>query len=336
MSNTFVEANCGCDKLNKGDLKKKIILFSVLAAMVPCIIETLLIPVISEILADSSVRIGAESLLGFLVAAIRLAFLSWGGYKITRSKEGTVRFVGIFAFSAAIASSVMGLFDFIGSAPLGEAAAYIFPALSVVQAIVGSVINIKLFAIFECRIENQYVTGAEYSLLRKKMVILIVTVYVLILATGGISTALIAAANNADAVQELIYAVNISLSVVNLFDMLIVYLLSLKVRGVKSDAIGLGGAYYMGRLVTAPVTLLVTGLLVVFIGTSGNNTLNVLSSVINVIVNLITTIASFVIMFKSLKIFFPVREIPLSVSDDRAERILKNLIASKQNEEIEN
>lgn len=342
MNSTFSESNSGCDNMNTRELKNKIILFSVLAAMVPCIMENLLIPVISEMISEninisSSFLAGVQTLIKFFVAAIRLGLLVWGGYNITRTKEGAVRFVGIFAFSAAIASAVIGMFDFIEMSSLGEVAvAYIMLALNVLTSVVSAVINIRFFGFFEYRTENQYVTGAQLSLFRKKMVILLVAAYVLIFATSGVSAALVSVENVSDAGQLLTYALSIVLSVISMLVLLIIYVLALKVRGVKSDAIGFGGAYYMGALVTAPVTLLVTGFFAVLIDMSGNNILYMISSVVTALINMITSVISLVIMFKSLRIFFPVREIPVRESEDRAERILRNLIASKQDTETEN
>ena len=344
MNNTFVEAHDDCGNLKTETLKKKIILFSLLAAAVSCVIETLLSPMISEILSDNTntypfTMVGVKAFISFFASIVRFAFLVWGGYSITRCKEGAVRFAGIFMLSAAISNSLTGMFDFIENMPLGDTAvSCVLSALNVVAAFVGAVISIKLFSIFECRTENQYVTGKEFSFFRKKMMILIVLAYVLVFASSGISGALVVATSyTADSSQMFTYAISIFLSVIDILILLIVYLLAKKVRGIKSDVIGFGGAYYFGGFLNTTVTLLVTGFSVSLIDASGNNALYMLSSVISVVVNLITIIVSVIIMFKVLKLFFPVKDEPVNApEEDRAERILKNLIASGQNTENEN
>lgn len=342
MDKTFVEENAGCDNLNAEIPKKRIILFSVLAAGVPCIIQNLLTPLIYEIISEninvsSSAMAGVGTLIRFLAAAVRLALLIWGGYNITLSKEGTVRFVGIFMFSATIASSVMSLFDFIERVPLAaEAIAYIMLALNVLADMLGAVINIKLFSIFEYRTENRYVTGAELSLFRKKMLILLVIIFAMTFVTNCITAALTSFVNTMGTVQTFMYAVSILGFVIGMLNLFIVYLLPLKVRNIKADAIGFGGAYYIPGAVTAPVSLLVTGLLDIFIDAESNNFLYMINVGTTVLVGMITGIVSLVIMFTVLKIFFPVKEEPTPEPEDRAERILRNLIESKRNAETEN
>ncbi len=342
MNNTFVEENVSYDNLNGGIPKKKIILFSFLAAGVPCIIQNLLTPLVYEIISDnisvsSSAMAGVGTLMRFLAATVRLALLIWGGYNITHSKEGAMRFAGIFMFSATIASSVMSLFDFIEMVPLAaETIAWIMLVFNVIGDILGAVISIKLFSIFEYRTENRYVTGAQLSLFRKKMVILLVIVYAMTLVTSVITAVLTSSVNTMETGQALMYAISIWGFVSGMLILFIVYLLPLKVRNIKADAIGFGGAYYISGAVISPVLLLVTGFLDMFIDAEGNNIFYMIKGGTTVLVNLITGIASLVIMFTVLKIFFPVKEEPAPEPEDRAEQILRNLIESKKNSDIEN
>ncbi len=343
MDNTFVEENVSYDNLNSAIPKKKIILFSVLAAGVPCIIQNLLTPLIYEIISEninisSSAMAGVGTLIGFLAAAVRLVLLIWGGYNITRSKDGTVRFVGIFMFSVTIASSVMSLFDFVERIPLAaEAIAYIMLALNILADILGAVINIKLFSIFEYRTENRYVTGAEASLFRKRMLILLVLIYAISFVSSGIVPYFTAALGTTmEDIQIILYVISIGGFLLGILTLYLIYRLSLSVRNEKADAIGLGSAYYIGGVFTAPVTFLVTGLLQGLIASEISNSIAIIQGFITLGFSLITGIASVVIMFKTLKIFFPVREKPTYEPEDRAERIFRNLIELKKNTEIEN
>ena len=337
MNNIFVEENVSYNNLNDAKPKKKIILFSVLAACLPVIFEELLTPAVYEIMSrnidmSSSVMAGAGTFISFFASVMRLAILFAGGYNITRSKEGAVRFTGIFAFSAAIASCVTGIFGFLEHIPSHtEIITWLFVGLNFIAAFIAAVLSIKLFIIFEYRAENRYVTGAEASLLRKKLIVFLVIMYVVSFITVVIVPFIYAlTGTEAENAQSLLYVTEIILSVVAVLMIFLIYKLASGVRKVKSDAIGLGSAYYIGGAVTAPVTLLITGLLRGLSVTGIGNYIALVQGFITMGFSLITGIVSLVIMFKAFKIFFPVREKPVPVTEDRAERILRNLIASGQ------
>lgn len=343
MDNTFVEENVGCDNLNAGIPKKRIILFSVLAACLPVIFEDLLTLVVNEIMIrnidmPSAMIAGAGTFISFLAAVMRLAILIAGGYNITRSKDGAVRITGIFMFSAAIASCITGVFGFLEHISFdAEIIEWLFVGLNVINAFITAGLCIKLFSIFEYRTEYRNVNGAEAPLFRKKLIIFLIIMYSVSLITSGIVPYIYAwTGAEAEAAQSLLYVIDIISSFVAVLMMCLIYKLAFGVRKVKSDAIGLGSAYYIGSAVTAPVTLLVTGLLQGLIASEVSNIIVIIQGFITMVLSLITGIASLVIMFKALKIFFPVREKPAPVTEDRAEQILRNLIVSRQDTDAEN
>ena len=343
MDNTFVEENVSYDNLNGGIPKKKIILFSVLAACLPALFEDLGTPVVYEIMSRN-INIspvfmsGSGIIISFIAAVSRLVLLALGGKSITRSKDGAVRFMGIFVFSAAIASCVTGIFGFLEHAPAHtEIIEWFFVVLSIISALIAAALCIKLFIIFEYRAENRYVTVAEASLFRKKLIIFLVIMYAVSFITVGIVPFIYAlTGTEEEAVQPLLYVTDMISSFAAIFMMFLIYKLASGVRKVKSDAIGFGGAYYIGGAVTAPVTLLVTGLLRGLIVTGIGNYIALVQGFITMGLSLITGIVSLVIMFKVLKIFFPVKTEPAPEPDDRAEQILRNLIASKRDTDAEN
>ncbi len=343
MEKTFVEENAGCDNLNTGIPKKRIILFSVLAACLPVLFEELLTPVVYEIMSPN-INIppvfmsGAGIIISFIAAVIRLVLLAVGGKSITRSKDGAVRFAGIFVFSAAIASCVTGVFGFLEHVPSHtEIIKWFFVVLAIIAALIAAALCIKLFIVFEYRTENRYVTGAEASLFRKKLIIFLVIIYAVSLITGGIVPFIYAGAGvDAENTQLLLYVTDMISSFAAILMMYLIYKLASDVRKVKSDVIGFGGAYYIGRAVTAPVTLLSAGLMRGLIITEIGNYIALVQGFITMGFSLLTGIASLVIMFTVLKIFFPVKEEPTPEPEDRAEQILRNLIESKKNSDIEN
>ena len=342
MDNTFVEENVSYDNLNSGIPKKKIILFSVLAACLPVLFEELLTPVIYEIMSrniniSTVFMSGAGIFISFIAAVSRLVLLAAGGKSITRSKDGAVRFMGIFVFSAAIASCVTGIFGFLEHAPTHtEIIEWFFVVLSIISALIAATLCIKLFIIFEYRAENRYVTVAEASLFRKKLIVFLVIMYAVSFITVGIVPFIYALTGTEEAVQPLLYVTDMISSFATILIMCLIYKLASGIRKVKADVIGFGSAYYIGGAVTAPVTLLVTGLLRGLIVTEIGNYIALVQGFITMGLSLITGIASLVIMFKVLKIFFPVKEETAPEPEDRAERILRNLIASERDTDAEN
>ncbi|MBQ6898845.1 MAG: hypothetical protein IJN70_07675 [Clostridia bacterium] len=342
MDNIFVEENVSYDNLNDGIPKKKIILFSVLAACLPALFEELGTPVVYEIMSRniniSPVFMSAAGIfISFIAAVSRLVLLVAGGKSITGSKYGAVRFTGVFVFSAAIASCITGIFGFLEHAPAHtEIIEWFFVVLSIISALIAAALCIKLFIIFEYRAENRYVTAAEASLFRKKLIIFLVIMYAVSFITVGIVPFIYAmTGTEAEAVQPLLYVTDIISSFAAILIMCLIYKLAYGVRKVKADVIGFGSAYYIGGAVTAPATLLVTGLLSGLRVTEIDNYIALVQGFITMGLSLITGILSLVIMFKVLKIFFPVKEDPAPEPDDRAERILRNLIASKQDTDSE-
>ncbi len=342
MDNAFVEENVSYDNLNNGIPKKKIILFSVLAACLPVLFEELLTPVIYEIMSrniniSTVFMSGAGIFISFIAAVSRLVLLAAGGKSITRSKEGAVRFMGIFVFSAAIASCVTGIFGFLEHAPTHtEIIQWFFVVLSIISALIAATLCIKLFIIFEYRAENRYVTVAEASLFRKKLIIFLVIMYAVSFITVGIVPFIYALTGTEEAVQPLLYVTDMISSFATILMMCLIYKLASGIRKVKADVIGFGSAYYIGGAVTAPATLLVTGLLRGLSVTEIGNYIALVQGFITMGLSLITGIASLVIMFKVLKIFFPVKEESAPEPDDCAELILRNLIASKRDTDAEN
>ena len=343
MDNNFVEENISYDNLNGGIPKKKIILFSVLAACLPALFVELGTPVVYEIMSRniniSTVIVSvAGIIISFIAAVSRLVLLAAGGKSITRSKGGAVRFTGIFVFSAAITSCVTGVFGFLEHAPSHtEIIEWFFVVLSIISALITAALCIKLFIIFEYRAENRYVTDAEASLFRKKLIVFLVIMYAVSFITVGIVPSIYAlTGTEEEAVQPLLYVTDMISSFAAILIMYLIYRLASGVRKVKADVIGFGSAYYIGGAVTAPVTLLVTGLLRGLIVTEIGNYIALVQGFITMGFSLITGIVSLVIMFKVLKIFFPVKEEPAPEPEDRAEQILRNLIASKRDTDAEN
>lgn len=343
MDNIFVEENVSRDNLNGGIPKKKIILFSVLAACLPALFEELGTPVVYEIMSRniniSPVFMSAAGIfISFIAAVSRLVLLAFGGKSITGSKYGAVRFTGVFVFSAAIASCITGVFGFLEHAPTHtEVFEWFFVVLSIISALIAAALCIKLFIIFEYRAENRYVTAAEASLFRKKLIIFLVIMYAVSFITVGIVPFIYAGAGvEAENAHSLLYVTEMISSFAAILMMLLIYKMACGVRKVKADVIGFGSAYYIGGAVTAPVTLLLTGLLRGLIVTEIDNYIAIVQGFITMGFSLITGIASLVIMFTVLKIFFPVKEEPAPEPDDRAEQILRNLIASKQDKDSEN
>ncbi len=342
MDNNFVEENISYDNLNGGIPKKKIILFSFLAACMPVIFEELLTPAVYEIMSrniniSTVFMSGAGIFISFIAAVSRLVLLAVGGKSITRSKDGAVRFTGIFVFSAAIASCVTGVFGFLEHAPSHtEIIEWFFVVLSIISALITAVLCIKLFIIFEYRAENRYVTDAEASLFRKKLIVFLVMMYAVSFITVGIVPFIYAlTGTEEEAVQPLLYVTDMISSFATILIMYLIYRLASGVRKVKADVIGFGSAYYIGGAVTAPVTLFVTGLLRGLSVTGIGNYIAPVQGFITKGLSLITGIVSLVIMFKVLKIFFPVKEEATPEPEDRAEQILRNLIASKRDTDAE-
>lgn len=327
--------------------KNKIILFCFLSACVPAIFENLLTPVLYDIMSrniniPSSVMAGAGTLISCLAAVIRLVFLILGGYKITHSKAGTVRFAGIFMFSVAIASNIIGIFSFLDHMPPSYEVivAWVLLALKVIGAVIAALISVKLFCIFEYRTENRYVNTQEASLFRKKLIIFLIVVYALTFVTGGIVPYFGAMLGNTmEAVQPLLYSISILTSLTGILMLYLIYRFAYSVRKVKADVIGFGGVYYIAGALTSPVTLLISGCLVMLVFSEIGDSVAIIQGVITMAVSLASTIISFFIMFTALKIFFPVREAPTPEtvfgSENRSEEILRNLIESEKESETE-
>ena len=323
--------------------KNKIIFFYFLAACVPSIIENLLTPALYDIMArnihiPSSVMAGAGTLISCLAAVIRLVFLILGGYKITHSKAGTVRFAGIFMFSATIASNIIGIFSFLEHmAPSYEViVAWVLIALKVIGSVIAALISVKLFCIFEYRTENRCVNTQEASLFRKKLIIFLIVVYALTFVTGGIVPYLGALLGNTmEAVQPTLYIISILTSLTGILMLYLIYRFAYSVRNVKADVIGFGGVYYIAGALTSPVTLLLSAGLKMLVFSEIGSSVAIIQGIITMAVSLASTIAGFFIMFTVLKIFFPVKEVPIPDPYDRSEEILRNLIESEKKSETE-
>lgn len=327
--------------------KNKIIFFYFLAACVPSIIENLLTPALYDIMArnihiPSSVMAGAGTLISCLAAVIRLVFLILGGYKITHSKAGTVRFAGIFMFSVAIASNIIGIFSFLDHMPPSYEVivAWVIHALKVIGAVIAALISVKLFCIFEYRTENRCVNTQEASLFRKKLIIFLIVVYALTFVTGGVVPYFGAMLGNTmEAVQPILYIISILASLTGILMLYLIYRFSYSVRNVKADAIGFGGVYYIAGALTSPVTLLLSAGLKMLVFSEIGNSVAIIQGFITMAVSLASTIAGFFIMFTALKIFFPVKEelVPEPAFDpvNRSEEILRNLIESEKKSETE-
>lgn len=321
--------------------KNKIIIFCFLAACVPSVIENLLTPTLYDIMArnvyiSSAVMAGAGTLISCFAAALRLAFLVLGGYNITRCKEGTVRFAGIFMFSSAIASNITGIFSFLEhmSPSYTVIVAWVLLALKVISSVIAAFISVKLFTVFEYRTENRYVNGAESTLFRKKLIIFLVVIYAVTFVTGGIVPYFAAMLGNTlETIQPFLYIISIMTSLAGLLMLYLIYRFACSVREVRADAIGFGAAYYVPGALTTPVTLLISGLLVMLVSAEISNIFAIIQGVITMAISLITTIVSIFIMFTVLKIFFPVKEEPVPEPCDRAEVILRNLTESEKKTE---
>ena len=325
--------------------KNKIIFFYFLAACVPSIIENLLTPALYDIMArniyiPSSVMAGAGTLISCLATALRLVFLLFGGYNITRSKEGAVRFTGIFMFSSAIASNITGLLGFLEHMPPSytEIVSWVLLALRVLSSVIAALISVKLFTVFEYRTENRYVNGAQSSLFKKKLVVFLVTIYIVTFITSGIVPYFGAMLGNTiESVQPLLYIISIMTSLVGIFMLYLIYRFSYSVRNVKADAIGFGAVYYIPGVLTSPVTLLISGFIEMIEFSEISNFVAIITGFITLAVSIASTIVSIFIMFAVLKIFFPVREAPapepVSEFGNRSEEILRNLIKSEKKTE---
>lgn len=338
-NNFYAEEISENAEANNEKNKKLIILFSVLAAVLPFILQSFLYPRIFEFfyneLPFSSFQMdGVGSLIVFVINIIMLVILVAGGYLITRTREGIIRFCGIFMFSSAIGSAVASVFNIFSSVQASaEASSFIVIAVNFISAVLAVFINVKLFIKFEYRTENRYITSEMLSVFRKKLVIFLLVVIAITLS-GNVIVALIAASAQVNAgvlMSKAIIAVWGFVSAVFIF--LAIYLIAKKVRNDKTDFIGFGASYYLARIVTTPFTQLVTGLVNVSVNKSGSGIQLMIVNGSLVVLSLITGVFSLIVMFNALRIFFPVRDAEITENtEDRAEQILKNLIESKKSD----
>ncbi len=327
--------------------KNKIIIFCFLASCVPSIFENLLTPVLYDIMSrdiyiPSAVMAGAGTLITCLATALRLVFLLFGGYNITRSKEGAVRFTGIFMFSSAIASNITGLLGFLEHMPPSytEIVSWVLLALRVLFSVIAAFISVKLFTVFEYRTENRYVNGTESALFRKKLIIFLVVIYAVTFVVTGILPYFGALLGNTiEAVQPLLYSISILTSLTGILMLYLICRFAYSVRNVRADVIGFGAAYYIAGALTTPVTLLISAGIEMWSFSEMSNFVAIITGFIPMAVSIASVIVSIFIMFTVLKILFPVKEepVPEPAFDpvNRSEEILRNLIESEKESETE-
>ncbi len=321
--------------------RTKAILLSVLAVFVPLLFHIFCVPALQEFLYDilpfSSAQMDG---IGILINCVRnlltLIIITVGGFAVTKSKSGAVRFAGIFVFASVFAGYLSGVGDiFIGLfAGLDAVLKTLFENIvSILAGVLKVYVHIRLFVAFEERKTNRFVSYSVNSLIRRKMVKVIIAVIVLITignVFAAFSSAFLVQLIDMKAVTVMAQIMGLIVSFAVLF---VFYRESFGIRKDRIDFIGLASSYYLPELITVPFAQLLTGVVTaVTANHSGTPVYSLIVSGTSVLSSVISSVFAIFVAFMVLKYFFPVsdEEISEEKAEDRAERILRNLKVSEK------
>lgn len=299
------------DKTNLGS----VIVISLFAAMLPYVWQIALYPNIFRLISEGfsltvSQSEGMSSIISFLFTLVQILILSGAGGFLTRSRAGILRFCGYFMFASTISNGLFAFSDIIKSLITDvETAAYIVLACDYLSALLTAFIIIRFFLLFEKRGEERFIAPAMMSSVKKRLIILIV----IVIAASTVMNVINAVLTMVSTSEINFVYVRLTAGVIGEYlsfiaIMTAVFLLSKGIRGNKRDFIGVGAAYYLPGLFTAPVIQLVTGIVNSSVDKEGNSTQLMISGITASAVSVLSAIASLIIAFMVLKVFFPVRE----------------------------